>query len=53
MGFFYVVETLRSAKQSKRDLAIVGAGGGSKGSQLGKDNNSEPARIIFRGLFPL
>lgn len=59
MGLLYMVETYQPAKQSKGDLAVFTAMGGggrrekSKGSQLGKDNNSEPARIILRGLFPL
>lgn len=52
-----LVETYQPAKQSKGDLAAFTSYWGrrekSKGSQLGKDNNSEPARIILRGLFPL
>lgn len=54
MGLFYMVEIYQPARQSKGDLAVFTAPGGgeSKRSQLGKDNNSESARIILRGPFP-
>lgn len=59
MGLFYMMEIYQPARRNKWDLAVLTAmwGGGKekkkrkekrKGSQLGKDNNSEPAKTILR-----
>lgn len=50
----YMAGTYHPAKQSKRDLAAFSVMGGRKSNmgQLGKDNNSESAKIILRGFFP-
>lgn len=56
-GSFLHTQNMPASQTEQGDLVVFTAAEEkrerkAKGSQMGEDNNSEPARIVLRGLFP-